>query len=178
MSFSTKSKNTMAQIFEQYVHSGNLELLADSRQTQQILSVNNELKAPQTPMGHGDAFFSIAMALQAAYELSINTIQSLGNVMDWFTEMDPDMKKSDDPSEELSKKFESNKKNIDYNTMKDKDPVNWDGKQWHERTPAETLDHLAMIEKNAPNPNCSDGLCNPTFWVSERNLCLFCGHRG
>ena len=90
MHFSTKSKNTMAQIFEQYVHSGNLKLLSDERQRQQILSVNNELKAPETPMGHGDAFFSIAMALQAAYESSVYQVQSLGNVMDWFTDIAPD----------------------------------------------------------------------------------------
>ena len=71
MTFTTKSKNTMAQIFETYVHSGNLRLLKDERQKQQILSVNNELKAPETPMGHGDAFFSIALALSAAYETTI-----------------------------------------------------------------------------------------------------------
>ncbi len=58
MTFTTKSKNTMAQIFEKFVHSGKLKLIKDERQKQQILSVNNELKAPETPMGHGDAFFS------------------------------------------------------------------------------------------------------------------------
>ena len=52
-----KSKNTMAQVFEQYVHSGRLKLLSDERQRGQILCVSNELKAPETPMGHGDAFF-------------------------------------------------------------------------------------------------------------------------
>ena len=31
----------------------------------------HELKAPETPMGHGEAFFSIAMALQAAHELCL-----------------------------------------------------------------------------------------------------------
>ena len=60
MHFSLKTKNTMAHIFEEYVHSGNLKLLRDERQKQQILSVSNELKAPETPLGHGDAFLSEA----------------------------------------------------------------------------------------------------------------------
>ena len=59
MSFTAKSKHTMSQIMEQYVHGDKLRLLKDERQTQQIISVNNDLKAPVTPMGHGDAFFSL-----------------------------------------------------------------------------------------------------------------------
>ena len=68
LTFSQKSKMTMAQIFEQFIHDGRVKLQKDERQKQQILSVSNDLKAPDTPMGHGDAFFSIAMALQAAQE--------------------------------------------------------------------------------------------------------------
>tara|TARA_Y100000310_G_C20205384_1_gene588853 strand:+ start:59 stop:562 length:504 start_codon:yes stop_codon:yes gene_type:complete len=167
----------MAQVMEHYVHSGNLRLLADERQRQQILSVNNELKAPQTPMGHGDAFFSISMALLAVYETSIYNIQSMGNLMDWFTDLDPDeQKRQDDPKVELQKKWA---KVLESGSgMKDKDPVNWDGKQWTERTPEETIAHLSQIREDAPNPNCSESLCNPSYWVKERNLCLYCGHRG
>ena len=177
MSFTTKSKNTMAQVMEHYVHSGNLRLLADERQRQQILSVNNELKAPQTPMGHGDAFFSISMALLAVYETGIYNIQSMGNLMDWFTDLDPDeQKKQDDPAVEAQKKMA--KLLATGSGMREKDPVNWDGKQWTERTPEETIAHLSQIRENAPNPACSESLCNPSYWVKERNLCLYCGHRG
>ena len=80
LSFTLKSKNTMAQIFEEYVHSGQLALLKDERQKQQILSVNNELKAPETPMGHGDAFFSIGMALLASWETGRFGVIHLGNI--------------------------------------------------------------------------------------------------
>ena len=177
MSFTTKSKNTMAQVMEHYVHSGNLRLLADERQRQQILSVNNELKAPQTPMGHGDAFFSISMALLAVYETGIYNIQSMGNLMDWFTDLDPDeQKKQADPATEVQRKWA--KVLTAGSGMKEKDPVNWDGKQWTERTPEETIAHLSQIRENAPNPTCSESLCNPSYWVKERNLCLYCGHRG
>ena len=167
----------MAQVMEHYVHSGNLRLLADERQRQQILSVNNDLKAPQTPMGHGDAFFSISMALLALYETSIYNVQSMGNLMDWFADLDPDeQKKQGDPLVQAQNKLA---KVLSFNSeKKDNDPVNWDGKQWIERTPEETIAHLAQVRATAPNPICSESMCNPSYWVKERNLCLYCGHRG
>ena len=88
MHFSLKSKNEMAQIFEEYVHSGNLHLLRDERQRSQILSVNNELKAPDTVEGHGDAFFSVAMALRAVYDSTSMGFTNLGNVLDWMDDID------------------------------------------------------------------------------------------
>ena len=178
MSFTSKSKNTMAQVFEHYVHSGNLKLLADERQRQQILSVNNELKAPETPMGHGDAFFSIAMALQAAYESELYNVQSLGNVMDWFEDLDPDSagQKSSNPSTDLQKKW--GKVLTHGSALKDSDPEVWDGKPWAEQTSEDLIAKTLQIQAEAPNPQCSESLCNPTYWVKERNLCLYCGHRG
>ena len=178
MSFTQKSKNTMAQVFEQYVHSDNLKLLADERQRQQILSVNNELKAPEGPMGHGDAFFSIAMALQAAYESSLYSVQSLGNVMDWFEDLDPDSakQKSSNPSTDLQKKW--GKVLTNGSAMKDTDPSTWDGKPWAEQTPEDTIARIDHIRAEAPNQSCFESLCNPSYWVKERNLCLYCGHRG
>jgi len=177
MTFTTKSKNTMAQVFEQYVHSGNLRLLADERQRQQILSVNNELKAPQTPMGHGDAFFSISMALLAVYETSIHNIQSMGNLMDWFKDLDPDeQRKQDDPAAEVQKKMAQLL--AAGSGVGNKDSLNQDIDQWANRTPEETIAHLSRIRESAPNPTCSESLCNPAYWVKERNLCLYCGHRG
>ena len=31
---------------------------------------------------------------------------------------------------------------------------------------------------DCPNPNCKEFACKPEFWVPERKLCIFCGHRG
>ena len=151
MTFSQKSKRTMAQIFEEYVYSENLTLIKDERQKQQILSVSNDLKAPETPMGHGDAFFSIAMALQAAYETTLYRYESLGSAADWLEAVSPE----------------------DKNTVKEQsklpDLSKWTGNEYNNKTD--------KIQK-APNPNCDEMVCMPSFWVEERNLCLYCGYRG
>ncbi len=43
-------------------------------------------------MGHGDAFFSIAMALQAANEImSQHTYETLGNFAEWQDAVDPNL---------------------------------------------------------------------------------------
>jgi hypothetical protein len=151
MTFSQKSKRTMAQIFEEYVYSDNLTLIKDERQKQQILSVSNDLKAPETPMGHGDAFFSIAMALQAAYETTLYRYESLGSATDWLEAVSPEEK----------------------NTVKEQsklpDLSKWTGNEYNNKTD--------KIQK-APNPNCDEMVCMPSFWVEERNLCLYCGYRG
>ena len=151
MTFTTKSKNTMAQVFETYIHSGNLRLLKDERQKQQILSVNNELKAPETPMGHGDAFFSIAMALSAAYETSIYKIQTLGSVQDWMDSVEKG-------EVEEKRKEKMPERGTPLLNFKPEVSVN-------------------ALEK-APNPDCQEVVCTPSFWVPERKLCIYCGHRG
>jgi len=151
MSFSAKSKHTMAQIFEEYVNSGNLKLLADERQKQQILSVSNELKAPETPMGHGDAFFSVAMALTAAYESSRYKIQTVGNMNDLFDD------RGEDKSgvKEVMKRLEP-QPNDQYNTSNPQ----------------------METHQNAPDPTCTKQGCGPSVWVPENKLCLLCLYRG
>ena len=149
MTFSTKSKNTMAQIFETYLHSGNLNLIKDERQKQQILSVNNELKAPETPLGHGDAFFSIAMALSAAYETTIYKIQTLGSVQDWMD-------------------------TIEKGQTEEKDKMPGRGMPELNFRPEP---HVVALDE-APNPECQEAVCNSSFWVPENKLCIYCGHRG
>ena len=158
MTFSRKSKNTMAQIFEKFVHSGNLRLIKDERQKQQILSVSNELKAPDTPMGHGDAFFSIAMALQAAHETAYKFVD-LGNATDWFNAVSP----YETP--------EGRREKIEGEGM-----VNF-GKS----SPSDALQMQPVNAQekltSAPNPQCKESVCNSNFWVPERNLCLYCGYK-
>ena len=149
MVFSTRSKNTMAQVFETYLHSGNLHLIKDERQKQQILSVNNELKAPETPLGHGDAFFSIAMALSAAYETTIYKIQTLGSVQEWF-------------------------ETIEQGQTEEQDKM--PGRGMPELTFRPEIQIKALDE--APNPECQEAVCNSSFWVPENKLCIYCGHRG
>ena len=154
MHFSQKSKNTMASVFENFVHSGILKLIKDERQKQQILSVSNELKAPDTPMGHGDAFFSIAMALQAAHDTSYKFVD-LGNASDWFNAISPG------ETPESRRQMDNERKGADseINPLQ-MQPVN----------PSERA-------SSAPNPQCGDPVCNPSFWVPERGLCLYCSFR-
>ena len=159
MTFTQKSKNTMAHIFEQFIHSGKLKLIKDERQKQQILSVSNELKAPDTPLGHGDAFFSIAMALQAAHETSYRFVD-LGNATEWFDAVSP----YETPEGRREKLEGQGLGNVNKNS------------------PADTLQMKPVNEmerlESAPNPKCKESVCSPSFWVAERNLCLYCGHRG
>jgi hypothetical protein len=65
--FSTQEKFTMAANFEKIVKDKRIELINDERMIKSIASVNNDLEALETPEGHGDAFWSIALAL--SYEI-------------------------------------------------------------------------------------------------------------
>ena len=73
----------MDQVFEEYVNSGRLQMISDERQRSQITCVNNELKAPETPLGHGDSFFSVAMALLACYEQETSSTSLIGDMNDF-----------------------------------------------------------------------------------------------
>ena len=154
MHFTKKSKNTMASVFENFIHSGILKLIKDERQKQQILSVSNDLKAPNTPMGHGDAFFSIAMALQAVHNTAYKYVD-LGSANDWFNAVSPG-----ESPESRREGFEEKQGTIPQGKPLQMDPVN----------------EIERLER-APNPQCKEAVCNPNFWVSERGLCIYCGHR-
>ena len=158
MHFSQKSKNTMASVFENFVHSGILKLIKDERQKQQILSVSNELKAPDTPMGHGDAFFSIAMALQAAHDTAYKFVD-LGSAADWFNAISPG-----ETPESRSQLMDEKKGGSEELTPKP-NPL-----QMEPLNPIDRAD-------TAPNPMCKEFVCSPSFWVPERGLCLYCGFR-
>jgi len=161
MTFSKKSKNTMAQVFEKFVHSGTIKLIKDERQKQQILSVSNELQAPDTPMGHGDAFFSVAMALQAVHDTAYKFVD-LGSAADWFNAVSPgetpeSRKELEGGTKELTEEQQKNLSALNPLMM---EPVN-----------------PSLREEGAPNPQCTEGVCNPNFWVPERGLCIYCGYR-
>lgn len=64
--FNAKNKFTMAAEFDKLVAQKRIFLLNDDRQRRQILSVDNDLNAIATKDGHGDAFFSVCLAIRAA----------------------------------------------------------------------------------------------------------------
>lgn len=64
--FKTTTKHDMATNFEKMVENKEIELLDDRRMIEQILVVDNDLQALETPEGHGDSFWSIALALWVA----------------------------------------------------------------------------------------------------------------
>lgn len=63
--FTAKSKFTMATELDRVITNKGLALIKDPRQTRSILSVDCDLKAPETSEGHGDAFFSLCLAVSA-----------------------------------------------------------------------------------------------------------------
>ena len=158
MNFSRKTKNTMAQVFEKAVHSGVFKLIRDERQKQQILSVSNELKAPDTPLGHGDAFFSIAMALQAVHDTAYKFVD-LGSAVDWFNAVSPG------ESPESRKASLDDQKGTNYTEEPQPNPL--------QMQPVNEVERA----ESAPNPQCKEFVCAPSFWVAERGLCIYCGYR-
>jgi len=59
-------KNRITPEFGKRVQSQAIELLDDRRMIDQILLVNNDLRAFETSEGHGDSFWSISLAVNAA----------------------------------------------------------------------------------------------------------------
>jgi hypothetical protein len=60
--FTHKGKFKMAGAFDRAITNKEIELLNIPRTLNQILIVNNELQAPDTPEGHGDSFWSIGLS--------------------------------------------------------------------------------------------------------------------
>lgn len=63
VNFTLKKKSAMATEFDKKRTAKKIKLIADERQKRNILCVLNDLKAIETPDGHGDVFWSIALAL-------------------------------------------------------------------------------------------------------------------
>jgi hypothetical protein len=73
--FSTLTKTSMATAFDTFVANKEMELIDSDRQTEQILMVDNNLKAPETVYGHGDSFWSNALV---CYYVNKKLIRSSG----------------------------------------------------------------------------------------------------
>ncbi len=63
VNFGLKKKSALATEFDKKRTNAKIKLITDERQKKSILSVMNDLKAIETSEGHGDAFFSICLAL-------------------------------------------------------------------------------------------------------------------
>lgn len=61
--FTKKRMIAMATTMNDRFTQGSVELVDDPRQQNQLLAVNNNLQAVESPQGHGDSFWSVAMAL-------------------------------------------------------------------------------------------------------------------
>ena len=67
------SQDKIAANFDKVVNTNDkskvkLILLNDDRQTRSLISIDGNLKAPSGPEGHGDAFWSLSMAVQAYFD--------------------------------------------------------------------------------------------------------------
>ncbi len=68
VTFTPELKRKMAGRLAVYLEQGKLKLLSDERQRRSLLQVNALLKAEaDEATGHGDAFWSLALALEAAH---------------------------------------------------------------------------------------------------------------
>jgi hypothetical protein len=83
--FTPKQRRAMATKFEEYVNQGKIKLIVDHRQRSQIVCVDNTLSAAVTPAGHGDAFWSIALAVYAHVDSMRGNTQDIGNLLDMAT---------------------------------------------------------------------------------------------
>ena len=65
MVLTAKQKFIIAAALEKMIGDDNFHMLENDRQKEMIVCVDNNLKAPDTGQGHGDSFFSNAMASAA-----------------------------------------------------------------------------------------------------------------
>jgi len=68
VNFTHKKKYEIATKFETKVRTKTIKLLKDARQRRQIINCDNDLKSMETPEGHGDSFWSTALAIDAAQD--------------------------------------------------------------------------------------------------------------
>ena len=106
MVFSNRNKRKMAQTLENYVVNDRIELIPDIRQRSQIICVDIDLNSPNTPLGHGESFWSVALAAVAYQDATLGGTQDIGDMGSWIQAGDyksgpigPNYKKSTDDNE-------------------------------------------------------------------------------
>jgi hypothetical protein len=75
--FTSKSQFRMSTQLDVKITNGELELIADERQKRQLLSVDCDLKAPSNSDGHGDSFWSLALAIDSHQSMQGRLIWTL-----------------------------------------------------------------------------------------------------
>jgi hypothetical protein len=60
-----RSQSSYATDFAKYVENKKIELIDDTRFINQILCLTNDLRAPESSLGHADSFWSVALAVGA-----------------------------------------------------------------------------------------------------------------
>jgi len=68
VSLSGGTNDKIATKFDVYAGAERLILFPEDRQRRQVLAVSNDLEAVETDEGHGEAFWSIGLAVLAADE--------------------------------------------------------------------------------------------------------------
>lgn len=66
VALSGKTKDKMATYLDTYASDNRVMLLPDDRQRRQILAVTNDLDAVESSDGHGESFYSVALAVMQA----------------------------------------------------------------------------------------------------------------
>ena len=82
--FNTNTKMSMATKLDSMVTQKRIELIDDNRLLNQIVAVTNDLKAIESPEGHGDSFWSVALCMFGHWDTGGSASLSTGgrSVMD------------------------------------------------------------------------------------------------
>ncbi len=98
----SKSKPKMAAQFSKLVEQRRIKLLDDDRFVSQILCVSNNLEAPNSPLGHGDSFISVMLAVGVYFDFFAKDrkmgFSNLGDIQQIFS---PSEKRVDLTSKDL-----------------------------------------------------------------------------
>lgn len=91
----SKSKMELATQFAKLIEQKRIKLIDEDRFISQITCVRNDLQAPNSPLGHGDSFISICLAVGVYYDFFAKDRRQgfgyLGNVQEMISEKKEDL---------------------------------------------------------------------------------------
>ena len=91
----SKGKMELATQFAKLIEQKRIKLIDDDRFISQIVCVTNDLQAPNSPMGHGDSFISVILAVGVYYDYFAKDRRKgfsyLGNAQDIYSERATDL---------------------------------------------------------------------------------------
>ena len=90
-----KGKQKLATQFAMLVEQKRIRLIDDDRFISQITCVTNNLDAPETPLGHGDSFISVCLAIGVFFDFFASDrklgFSDLGNIQALVSEKSADL---------------------------------------------------------------------------------------